>query len=95
MKILSTSNESYGWHFQYLTIIGLAIGVVTFTLGIVADLTQDARVFQWKNTLSVCVTPLEVLISFLYWGLRTVSWGVFFLVQRKFIYFFPRRGLDE
>lgn len=48
---------------------------MTFTLGIVADLRQDARFFRWKNTLSVCVTPLEVLISFLYWGLRTVSWG--------------------
>ena len=28
------SNESYGWHFQYLTIIGLTIAFLTFISGL-------------------------------------------------------------
>ena len=66
-------NESYGWHFQYLTIIGLALSTLTFVFGLLADITLSRRLFAVKNALSVASAPIECLISILYWGLRAVS----------------------
>jgi len=67
------SNESYGWHFQYLTIIGLSLATATFTLGLLADATLSRPLFLAKNVLSCCSAPLETLISTLYWGLRAID----------------------
>ena len=64
-------NDSYGWHFQYLTIIGLTLATLTFSAGIISDFSSSTRLFRIKNYLSMCTTPLEVLISVLYWTLRT------------------------
>ena len=65
-------NESYGWHFQYLTILGLFLATLTFTFGFLADIAASPRLFLIKNTLSMTSAPLEVLISALYWGIRSV-----------------------
>lgn len=66
-------NQAYGWHFQYLTIIGLSLATATFALGLVADGTLSRPVFAAKNVLSLCAAPMEVLISTLYWGLRAID----------------------
>ncbi|GAB7332984.1 hypothetical protein MBLNU13_g04683t1 [Cladosporium sp. NU13] len=66
-------NESYGWHFQYLTIIGLALSTLTFSFGLLADITLSRRLFAVKNALSVASAPIECLISILYWGLRAID----------------------
>ncbi|OCL01593.1 hypothetical protein AOQ84DRAFT_218076 [Glonium stellatum] len=66
-------NESYGWHMQYLTIIGLSLATATFASGLLADLTLSTRLFSLKNGLAVTAAPLEVLISILYWGLRIID----------------------
>ncbi|MCJ1227525.1 hypothetical protein MMC12_004181 [Toensbergia leucococca] len=66
-------NDSYGWHFQYLTIIGLTLATTTFAFGSLADITLSPLLFQIKNTLSVCSAPLEILISILYWSLRLID----------------------
>jgi len=66
-------NESYGWHFQYLTIIGLALSTLTFAFGLLADITLSRRLFAVKNALSVASAPIECLISILYWGLRAID----------------------
>ncbi|EXJ79341.1 hypothetical protein A1O3_08843 [Capronia epimyces CBS 606.96] len=66
-------SQAYGWHFQYLTIIGLALASATFMLGLLADLSLSRRLFVGKNILSVCSAPMEVLISILYWGLRLID----------------------
>ncbi|KAK4539529.1 hypothetical protein LTR36_010874 [Oleoguttula mirabilis] len=66
-------NESYGWHLQYLTIIGLSLAALTFAVGLLADLTLNRRLFAVKNTLSVASAPMECLISLLYWGLRAID----------------------
>lgn len=66
-------SQAYGWHFQYLTIIGLTLATTTFGLGLIADTTLSPRVFAAKNVLSMCSAPMEVLISVLYWGLRAVD----------------------
>ncbi|CAK7265793.1 hypothetical protein SEPCBS119000_001693 [Sporothrix epigloea] len=62
---------SVGGDFQFLTILGLALSLVTFTFGYVADLALSRQLFETKNFLTVCVAPLEVIISVLYWTLRT------------------------
>ncbi|KAJ5385863.1 hypothetical protein N7509_008404 [Penicillium cosmopolitanum] len=67
------ANEAYGWHFQYLTVIGLSLSTLTFIFAILADVTLSRRLFLIKNLLSVCSAPLEVLISVLYWGLRLID----------------------
>jgi hypothetical protein len=74
-------NEAYGWHFQYLTVIGLSLSTLTFIFAILADVTLSRRLFLIKNLLSVCSAPQEVLISVLYWGLRLVSVNRFFFVR--------------
>ncbi|KAJ5675407.1 hypothetical protein N7462_008304 [Penicillium macrosclerotiorum] len=67
------ANEAYGWHFQYLTVIGLSLSTLTFAFALVADVTLSRRLFLIKNLLSVCSAPMEVLISILYWGLRVID----------------------
>jgi hypothetical protein len=66
------SNESFGWHFQFLTIIGLALATITFMFGLLADLSLSPRLFLVKNILSMTSAPLEVLVTLLYWLLRAV-----------------------
>lgn len=66
-------NQSYGWHFQYLTIIGLSLATATFTLGLLSDATLSRPLFLAKNILSCCSAPMEFLISTLYWGLRAID----------------------
>lgn len=68
-----SSNDAYGWHFQYLTIIGLLLATMTFSLGSLADMTSSHRLFRYKNFFSVIATPLEVLISTLYGSLVSVD----------------------
>ncbi|BCS18896.1 putative integral membrane protein [Aspergillus puulaauensis] len=67
------ANEAYGWHFQYLTVIGLSLATITFTFGLLADITLSPRLFLLKNLLSICSAPMEVLISILYWSLRLID----------------------
>ncbi|KAA8577160.1 hypothetical protein EYC84_007157 [Monilinia fructicola] len=38
-------NSSYGWHFQYLTIIGLTLAFLTFVFGFLADITLSTKLF--------------------------------------------------
>ncbi|PKX89799.1 putative integral membrane protein [Aspergillus novofumigatus IBT 16806] len=70
------ANEAYGWHFQYLTVIGLALSTLTFAVALLADLTLSARLFLVKNLFSICSAPMEVLISVLYWSLRMVGYKI-------------------
>ncbi|KAL8764472.1 MAG: hypothetical protein Q9203_007113 [Teloschistes exilis] len=66
-------NEAYGWHFQYLTIIGLLLATLSFTFGSLADITSSQGLFRLKNAFSLVATPLEVLVSILYGGLTLVD----------------------
>lgn len=64
---------SYGWHFQYLTIIGLALSTLSFASGLLADVTSTNPPFVLKNYIALVAAPIEILISVLYWSLRTIS----------------------
>ncbi|KAM7214693.1 FAR-17a/AIG1-like protein [Rhypophila decipiens] len=63
----------WGGQYQFLTILGLAMSTVAFACGLLADITLSRRLFQIKNVLSVCSTPLEVLVSILYWGICAID----------------------
>ncbi|KAG5293112.1 integral membrane protein [Histoplasma capsulatum G186AR] len=67
------ASEAYGWHFQYLTIIGLCMATLTNLVGLAADVFLSIRLFAVKNVLLVCSAPMEVLISVLYWGLKIID----------------------
>jgi hypothetical protein len=66
-------SQAYGWHFQFLTIIGLTTALAAFALGALADLTMSPLLFAAKNAVAVVATPLEVVISILYWGIRCID----------------------
>ncbi|ORY09297.1 FAR-17a/AIG1-like protein [Clohesyomyces aquaticus] len=66
-------NDSYGWHLQYLTIIGLALSTLCFLSGLASDITSSPTLFLLKNYLSLLAAPLEILISLLYWTLLSIS----------------------
>ncbi|KAF2876290.1 FAR-17a/AIG1-like protein-domain-containing protein [Massariosphaeria phaeospora] len=66
-------SSSYGWHFQYLTILGLTISTLTFLLGLLGDLLTSPPLFLLKNYLLLLATPISLLISLLYWPLRLLS----------------------
>ncbi len=66
-------SAAFGGHYQFLTIIGLALALCTFAIGLIADLTLSPGLFQAKNSLAVCSAPLEVLISILFWGLCAID----------------------
>lgn len=64
---------AYGWHFQFLTILGLSASLLSFAIGILSDLTLSTALFNIKNAICIVATPLEVLISLLYWGIRAID----------------------
>ncbi|EKJ70475.1 hypothetical protein FPSE_09336 [Fusarium pseudograminearum CS3096] len=66
----SNYSRSFGWYFQLLTVVGLALSLVTFSLGLIADLAPADILFKAKDAVAVLATPLEVLIAVLYWSIR-------------------------
>lgn len=50
--------------------MGLALSLVTFSLGLVADLVPANTLSKAKDAVAVLATPLEVLIAVLYWSIR-------------------------
>ncbi|KAK6700673.1 hypothetical protein SNK05_013507 [Fusarium graminearum] len=66
----SNYSRSFGWYFQLLTVVGLALSLVTFSLGLVADLVPANILSKAKDAVAVLATPLEVLIAVLYWSIR-------------------------
>lgn len=63
----------FGGNYQHLTNIGLILSFVTFVIGLLADITLSPSLFAAKNALSTTAAPLEVLISILYWGIRSID----------------------
>ncbi|KAJ7281824.1 FAR-17a/AIG1-like protein [Mycena rebaudengoi] len=72
-NITNPLHNEFGGPYQFLTFIALTISTITFGVGLLADVSRSEKLFSLKNILSVCATPLEVLVSILYWGLRAVD----------------------
>ena len=66
-------NESFGWHLQFLTIIGITICTACFTFGLIADVTDSSIFFTFKNYIALVAAPIEIVITMLYWGLRAID----------------------
>ncbi|KAF4444157.1 hypothetical protein F53441_11215 [Fusarium austroafricanum] len=66
----SNYSDSFGWYFQLLTVIGLTLSLVTFSLGLIADLSLKDTFSNAKDNVSIVATPLEVLIAVLYWSIK-------------------------
>lgn len=66
-------DDAYGWHFQFLTILSLIASFVVFALAFLADLTSSAVLFSAKNALSIITTPLECLVTMLYFGISAID----------------------
>jgi hypothetical protein len=75
--------RSFGGYYQFLTNLGLVLATITVVVGLLADLTLNPRLFAAKNALSVCSTPLEVLISMMYWGIRCIDESLLFPPEFK------------
>ncbi|KAJ5838954.1 uncharacterized protein N7525_004142 [Penicillium rubens] len=61
------ANQAYGWHFQYLTVIGLSLSTLTFAVALLADVTSSRRLFLIDERLVVpedLVIPMHADISF-------------------------------
>ena len=63
-------SESYGWHFQFLTILALSVTLLTFVLALLADLTLSPALFAAKNAVALIAAPVETVVSILYWSLQ-------------------------
>lgn len=63
---------------QFLTIIGLSLALLSMIFGLLADITLEGVFFDVKNIISLCSTPLEVLISILYWGISAIDKSLIF-----------------
>lgn len=70
--------NSFGGNYQFLTIIGLSLSLITFVVAFLADLTLSSQLFQLKNSLAVISAPLEILITTLYWGLCAIDKSLVF-----------------
>ncbi|KAK6072520.1 integral membrane protein [Seiridium cupressi] len=71
-------SKSYGGNYQFLTIIGLAGSLLTFSVGLLSDLTLSPQLFRLKNHLATITAPLEILITILYWGLCAIDKSLVF-----------------
>jgi len=72
-NITNPLHNGFGGSYQFLTIIALTISTITFGVGLLADVSLSERLSALKSMLSVCATPLEVLVSILYWSIRAVD----------------------
>lgn len=66
----SNYSRSFGWYFQLLTVVGLALSLVTFSLGFIADFAPQDAFSEARDAVAVLAAPLEVLIAVLYWSIR-------------------------
>lgn len=64
-------SKTYGTHFVFLTIIGLVVSYIVQALGVIFALTKSKLIKNLKDGLNKLSTPLELVISILYWGIRS------------------------
>ncbi|KAI5457862.1 FAR-17a/AIG1-like protein [Mariannaea sp. PMI_226] len=72
-NITNPLHAGFGGSYQFLTIIALTISTITFGLGFLADFFFSRRLWVLKNTFLACATPLELLVSLMYWSLRAID----------------------
>ncbi|KAJ9157191.1 Integral membrane protein [Pleurostoma richardsiae] len=73
----------FGSHYQYLTMIGLALAYLSMIFGFLADVSLVPAFFDVKNIISVCSAPLEVIITLLFWGIYMIDPALLFPPDRQ------------
>lgn len=67
-------DTQYGGHWQFLTILSLAVSWLTFVAALAKDaLPGLSQLDTVKTALSVIAVPIEGLVSILYWGMHVVD----------------------
>lgn len=67
-------NNSYGWHFQYLTILGLSLALLTMMVSLISDILPSVTIIRdIKGTISCLAVPVESSISILYWTIHAID----------------------
>ncbi|KAH8819138.1 FAR-17a/AIG1-like protein [Xylogone sp. PMI_703] len=72
-NITNPLHGGFGGSYQFLTIIALTLSTITFGTGLLADVLPYKPLYNLKSWLSICATPLEVLVTVLYWALHTID----------------------
>ncbi|GAA5929588.1 uncharacterized protein JCM15063_004193 [Sporobolomyces koalae] len=66
--------SQYGGHWQYLTILSLAIAWLTFLCALLKDAFPSVNLFaRLKTSLGVIATPIEGFVALMYWGLMLID----------------------
>ncbi|BGO89942.1 hypothetical protein NBRC10512_001926 [Rhodotorula toruloides] len=66
-------DSSYGGHWQYLTILSLAIAWLTFLFSLLYDILPLSVFARLKTSVAVLAVPVEGLVGLLYWTLTVVN----------------------
>lgn len=62
--------SQYGGHFQFLTVQGLALALLTMVISLFVDLVPSSQVLRSsKKALFIVAMPLSAVISTIYWTL--------------------------
>ncbi|GLB35054.1 putative MFS general substrate transporter [Lyophyllum shimeji] len=70
LMINASIGTQYGGHFQFLTIQGLVIALLTMVVSLLLDLFPSSQVLRkCKRALFIVAMPLSVVISTIYWTL--------------------------
>lgn len=70
---VSIFRDSYGGYYQFLTILGLAISLVQECVAVLAVISGLQSINYVQDILLQLTSPLEVLISILYWSIKFVD----------------------
>ncbi|RKF64544.1 UPF0641 membrane protein [Golovinomyces cichoracearum] len=69
----TTVTKAYGGQWQFLTVLGLTLSCATFLFGLLADITLYAPLLFLHHKLALCSTPLETVVSIVYWTLSIID----------------------
>ncbi|CAH0038445.1 unnamed protein product [Clonostachys solani] len=65
--------KGFGGPYKFLTIIALLLSTITFVIGFLADVLNVQPLFKAKSYMSLCATPVELLITIFYWTLYAID----------------------
>ncbi|EEB09368.2 fungal protein [Schizosaccharomyces japonicus yFS275] len=67
---------SYGSFFQHLTVLSLLLSLITGVTASLSDIFLSKVLYEIKLLLQYVCCPLEMLVSFLYWGIALYDRGL-------------------
>ncbi|RKP25317.1 FAR-17a/AIG1-like protein [Syncephalis pseudoplumigaleata] len=68
-QLTNKADNAFGWHFMYLTIIGLGLSAMVYFLALLHDIRPHPGIDHAKQLCLVVAYPIEALITILYWSI--------------------------